>query len=81
ARTQITAPFDGVVEDELVKAGDYLNVASPCVTVTSLDPILVVGEISERDVAALHEGMSARGKLVTGDEFSGTVRFISRSAD
>jgi multidrug efflux system membrane fusion protein len=79
-RTKIKAPFDGVIEDELVKAGDYLNVGNPCVTVTTVDPILVVGQVSERDVAALETGMTARGRLVTGDEFEGQIRFISPSA-
>lgn len=81
ARTEIKAPFDGVIEDELVKTGDYLNVGNPCVTVTSIDPILIVGQVSERDVASLGTGMPAQGRLVTGEEFKGRIRFISSAAE
>ena len=48
ARTEVRAPYDGVVEDVHLEAGDYATPGSPCVTLVELDPILLVGRVPER---------------------------------
>lgn len=81
ARTELHAPFAGIVEHENAEIGDFLNVGSTCVTIISLDPMLVVGQVSERVVASLSEGMDGNIKLITGEEIPGQISFISPSAD
>ncbi len=80
-RTELHAPFAGIVEHDDAEIGDFLNVGSTCVTIISLDPMLVVGQVSERVVASLSEGMEGDVKLITGEEISGQISFISPSAD
>jgi multidrug efflux system membrane fusion protein len=81
SRTGIKAPFDGIVEQHDAELGDFLNVGAPCATVTTHDPILVVGQISERNIAALEPGMTGKATLVTGETVDARIRFISQSAD
>ena len=81
SRTEIRAPFDGIVEEHDAELGDFLNVGTPCATVTARDPILIVGQISERNIAALEPGMTGRATLVTGETVEAHIRFISQSAD
>jgi multidrug efflux system membrane fusion protein len=79
--TRMRAPFDGVVDDRRVDVGDYMQPGAVCAVVIDQDPFLVVGQVSERDVAAIKQGDTGVAKLITGERVSGTVRFISRAAD
>ncbi|HJO75794.1 MAG TPA: efflux RND transporter periplasmic adaptor subunit [Rhodospirillales bacterium] len=79
-QTKIRAPFGGVVNDVGLELGDYLKVGDNAATIVDLDPMLVVAEISERNIGHLSVGGPAR-ILVSGlGNFEGTIRFISRTA-
>ncbi|MEL6370483.1 MAG: efflux RND transporter periplasmic adaptor subunit [Pseudomonadota bacterium] len=80
-RTKIKAPFDGVFDNRAAEKGDYLNAGQACGTIIQRDPFLVVGAISERDVAKIRIGDKGRASLATGEEIEGTVRFIAAAAD
>ncbi|HSM19336.1 MAG TPA: efflux RND transporter periplasmic adaptor subunit, partial [Hyphomicrobiales bacterium] len=81
SRTRIAAPFDGLVEAHDAELGDFLNVGAPCATISTRDPILVVGQVSERDIAKLEPGMTGTATLVTGETVNARIRFISPTAD
>lgn len=81
AHTKITAPFDGVVDDRLADVGDYMRPGDTCAVVMDEDPFLIVAHVSERDVTRLRVGDEARAKLITGEEVTGKVRFVSTRAD
>ena len=81
AKTMIVAPFAGVVEDQPVEIGDYLNIGQICVSVMEIDPILVVGEVAEKSISALQLGDLVDVTLITGQVMKGEVSFISRSPD
>jgi multidrug efflux system membrane fusion protein len=49
-------------------------------TLLSLDPILVKGEIGERDLRYIDVGDTAEAVLVNGEKVKGEVRYISREA-
>lgn len=80
-QTKIVAPFDGVLDERHVEIGDYLAVAAPCATIVDLDPFLVVGQISERDVGKLTVGAPGTAALITGETVDGHIRFIAKTAD
>lgn len=80
-RTRIAAPFDGIVETRLAEEGDYVGVGDPVARVVDLDPLLVVGRISEVDIGRVTIGQSGSATLVTGKRLSGTVSYISPVAD
>jgi len=80
-RTKLRAPFDGVVDDRMVEVGDFMQPGGACARVVDLDPILVVGQVSERDVDQLNIGEPGHAKLMDGSDHEGKVRFVARSAD
>ena len=81
SHTLIRAPFDGVVDARYAEIGDFVDVGDPVAQLVDLDPILMVGQISERDVNKLALGDPGMAKFVTGDTAQGTVRYISSVAD
>jgi multidrug efflux system membrane fusion protein len=81
ARLSIRAPFDGLLETDTAELGTLLQPGSPCATVIQLDPIKLVGFVSEVDVEKVEVGAMAGARLVSGREMAGRVTFLSRSAD
>jgi multidrug efflux system membrane fusion protein len=79
-RTAIRAPFDGVVEVRHAELGAFLQPGSPCVTLLAPDPILVVGQVSEKDVGGVKLGQRATARLIDGRDVTGTVSFVAHSA-
>lgn len=81
ARTKITAPIDGIVQDPIAEKGDMLQTGDVCVTVIDRDPMKIVGQISEREIGNLSIGMQAEAELATGEDVSGEIAYIAPSAD
>ena len=81
SRTEIRANARGVVQDPIAEVGSMLQAGDTCVTLVNLDPILFVGQVSERDIGEVAVGMSAQVELVTGDMHTGAIRYIAPSAD
>ncbi|MEP4377585.1 MAG: efflux RND transporter periplasmic adaptor subunit [Alphaproteobacteria bacterium] len=81
ARTTFRAPFDGMVDSGHIELGDYVQVGDIAATVVDLDPILVVGNVSERQVNSLHEGMPGIVRLIDGTERDGIIRFVAPVAE
>lgn len=79
--TRIVAPFDGVIDDRPAEIGDYLQKGQECAIIVDEDPYLVVGEVSERNVAAISVGDRGKVRLLDGAEIEGKVRFIARIAN
>jgi multidrug efflux system membrane fusion protein len=80
-KTRILAPFDGVVDVQPVEIGDYLKVGDVCVGLMEVDPMLVVGQISEKNIGEVALGDQVVGTLLTGQDFVGEVSFIGRAPD
>lgn len=81
ARTKIVAPFDGILEKRFVEEGDYVKIGDDVARFVDLDPILVVGAVSEREVNSLKTGVEATATLVDGRKITGVIRFIGAVAD
>ncbi len=80
-RTRITAPFDGVLETDTAELGSLLQPGALCARVLDLDPIHLVGFVSEVDIERVEIGAMAGARLSSGREVMGQVTFVSRSAD
>ncbi|MCP4209311.1 MAG: efflux RND transporter periplasmic adaptor subunit [Shimia sp.] len=80
-RLTMTAPFDGLLESRTAELGSLMQPGSLCGTVLRLDPIRVVGFVPETDINRVNEGSLAGARLTTGQEVTGQVTFVSRSAD
>jgi multidrug efflux system membrane fusion protein len=81
-RSVIRAPWAGIVNDVPVEVGQAVMSfqGKDLVQIVSIDPILAVVEVAERNLAGVHLGDRADIRLVTGTKASGKVRFISKSA-
>jgi len=79
--TEIRAPFDGIVDDRMSYIGDFLKIGDRVARVVDLDPILVVGQVNEREVGGLEVGRPGSARLITGQELSGRLRFVGAMAD
>lgn len=80
-RTRITAPFDAVVYDRLVEIGDYVAIGDPIAQIVDVDPLIVVGNVNERDIGALTVGGRGVARVLDGPEIAGTVRYLAPVAD
>jgi membrane fusion protein, multidrug efflux system len=80
-RTVIRAPFNGVIEDRKVEIGAYLKAGDTVVRLIERDPMLIVAQVGERDIAAVSLGQTGKATLVTGETVEGRIRFIGSMAD
>ncbi len=81
ANCDIHAPFDGVVDERHAELGDYLDRGEAVATVVDLDPIRVVGQVSERYLGALETGAVASVRLIDDRFVEGPISFIGSIAD
>jgi len=81
-RSVIRAPWTGIVNDVPVEIGQAVLsfMGKDIAQIVSIDPILAVVEVAERNLAGVHLGDAAEIRLVTGKKAQGKVRFISKSA-
>jgi multidrug efflux system membrane fusion protein len=89
-RIRITAPWDGVVDSVSAEQGQYLMLMpamgagasgpNEIARMISLDPIIVIVEVSEKRLGGIQLGEAAELRLVSGEVVKGKVRYISKSA-
>lgn len=75
------APFSGIFEKQIAEIGDYLGPGQPCGLLVDLDPLVVTGEVTEKQIGLLAVGKTAQIKLATGETLSGKIRFIEAQAN
>lgn len=80
AQYAIYAPYNGVIDRVPVQRGSAILAGAEVATLINLDPLLAVGEVSERDLHFLKVGSEAEIRLVDGTTVKGTLRYISRDA-
>ena len=80
AQYEIYAPFNGLIDRVPVQRGSTILAGAEVATLINLDPLLAIGEVSERDLVYLKLGNTADIKLVDGKTVKGTLRYISRDA-
>lgn len=83
-RTRIKAPISGILEELDIEEGAVVHTGAAADTIgriVDLDPISVVGFVSETRVASLETGIRGMVTLATGETVTGVVRYIARTAD
>ena len=80
-QTDIRAPFAGVFNQRSVEVGAYLAPGGECGVVMELDPLKIVGDVAEGDVAKLRVGAPAHATLATGERLDGVVYYVAKDAD
>ena len=77
----VRAPFAGVISSRAVQLGAFLKVGDPVAVIVDQDPILAIGNISEREIGQVEIGSPASVVLIDGQTVTGKVRFISPVAE
>jgi membrane fusion protein, multidrug efflux system len=81
-RTTITAPFDGTVEEVVVRVGELVQPGSPIVNFIGEDDLFIEGDISERYIGILDKGDSVSIKFPSiNKQFDTKVTAIGRVID
>ena len=81
AKLKVRAPFDGIVEDVHQEIGDFVSPGAACATIVDLDPMLLVGRVSEKEVANVKVGQITTGLLGDGRAVSGPITFVGQQSD
>jgi len=79
-RLIVVAPFDGVIDAVSVELGSSVAQGAQIAVLLNLDPVVVKGEVSERDLRYVRIGDKTEAKLVNGEDVVGEVRYISRES-
>jgi multidrug efflux system membrane fusion protein len=80
-RAEVCAPFSSALVERYAEKGDYLSIGDEIALVADLDPIVVKGYMTEREISGVHVGNEATAKLATGEKLSGSITYISPDAD
>jgi membrane fusion protein, multidrug efflux system len=83
ADTHIKAPFKGIFEETFVEMGDVVNSGDKVATVIELNPLKVLCDISEKDIARIKVGGDSTVTLTSANDrkFNANVVYIAKSAD
>ena len=81
AKTNIKAPFDGIISEKMVEETEFISLGTPLFTIIDLDPIKIEGYLSEFDVNKVSVGTKAIIEDSNGIKKNGTITFISPSAE
>jgi multidrug efflux system membrane fusion protein len=81
ANTKIRAPFDGLIERHAVDEGAFVKRGQECATLIDLDPLMVTGRVSEKEVDGLAKGAQALVSLRSNDLVRGRVSLVGSESD
>lgn len=79
--TNVAAPFDAVVDERFVEIGDYVSSGDSIARLVDTDPLIVVGEVSEREVLSIETGSRGTARLINGQQVDGQIRYLAPVAD
>ena len=79
-RLEVHAPFAGIVDEVFVEAGSWVQPGTEVAALLALDPIIVIGEINERDLQSVSKGTRAIVTFGDGTTATGEVRYVRREA-
>jgi multidrug efflux system membrane fusion protein len=76
-KSDIIAPFDGIINHRFVEEGDFLKEGDNIAILVDLDPLVISANVTEVNVQALKPQQQATGRMVSGDMLQGKIRYIS----
>ncbi len=83
ARTVVTAPIEGILDDRMVELGTLVSPGTPVARIVDLNPVKVIGGVPERYAADVRRGAEAVvGFDVLSDrDFEGRIGFVGSAVD
>lgn len=82
-RHEIKAPFDGIVRERFVDAGDVVGANEAVFSMVALDPLRVIFAVTESEVGGFKPGETVALEVdgMPGEIFRPVIRNVSRAAD
>lgn len=80
-RVNVRANAAGIVQDPIASVGDVLQPGGTCVTLNDSDPMFFTGQVAEREIGAVTNGLAVELSVVTGEALTGEVSYVAPSAD
>lgn len=80
-RTEILAPFSGVLQEQYAEQGDYVQIGDPIFSLENIDPIIIRGNATEHYIHQLTVGEPVVATLLSGEEVTGKITYIASFAD
>jgi multidrug efflux system membrane fusion protein len=80
-KSEVIAPFDGIINERFVEVGDFLKIGDNIAILVDLDPLVIAANVTEINVQALKTQQQASGRMVSGDMLQGKIRYISSISD
>ena len=77
---KIRAPFAGYVEDRPAQVGSLIERSGICARLIDESQILATGQVSEKEVIPLKEGLPVTAQLTGGGFVKGKITFVGRTA-
>lgn len=81
AHLEVKSPIGGVLETRDAEVGSFMEVNGVVGTIVDLDPIRIVANATERDVAQLRPGLKGTARLLDGTEMEGTITYVAATAE
>ena len=79
--TRIEAPFSGVLNHRNVELGDFVERGQQVLELVDDEQLVVTGQVPQHYASGLQVGQPVTIKLVTGKHLTGTLKFVSASAE
>jgi len=80
-RAKLTASFAGTLTDRMVEVGDWVKTGDIVARVATLDPMKIVGAVTEKNIGDLKTEAPAVATLIDGRKIEGQITFVSSVAD
>lgn len=81
ARTEIRAPFSGMINQRLVELGDYVGRGDPILELADLNPLIVRANVTQKEVIGLKVGQEVAALFINNKTYPGKIRYIASVAD
>ncbi|NNF28010.1 MAG: efflux RND transporter periplasmic adaptor subunit [Gemmatimonadetes bacterium] len=83
ARTTITAPISGILDQRLVEVGTMVSPGTPVARVVQVDPIKILAGVPERFALDIATGAKAsvRFDIMPDEVFEGTITYVGATVD
>jgi multidrug efflux system membrane fusion protein len=79
--SSLVAPFDGVLHSRSAEVGDFIAEGKEIARIIELDPIVVTGDVTQRELGYLKVGARGSARLLTGEQLEGVLRYVASESD
>jgi len=79
----IKSPIDGIITEQIVEVGEYVNIGTPIYTISKIDPVYLTIYVTEIELGRIRLGQDAVIKIDSYPDkiFKGRISYISPIAE